>query len=427
MDDSLPPPPAGIKLRNPTDYGALRKDIYDGVIEEMQSVWPQSYNGVTVSLHEPHYADDESVSMADHKNAMLTGGSLTRRLRGTLRLTDDATGQVLDERTQTLMRVPIMTDRGVFVDNGSNYAVASQHRLRPGIYTRRKQNGGLESQFNVRVGTGTGFKVTLDPESAVYYLEKKGSRLRLYSLLKDMGVSDEALAGSWGDQILAANRDKYDPRVLDKAVKLFARKTPDDASREDKVAALRTALDSMQVEKSVLHSTMPHMFDRHKAAAMKSRDSGEDYLFAGLQKVARKMIHGGHGACVLLWLGKGYYLLEENTEGPDKGKLRPAGGGKNPEDSHLRETIIREIEEEFGLKPDEVTPHLRLVGYQKAGEYKDSAVFIMWNHGLRPGLYHASNDPNEKVRLVKAKLDDPRYIGPRPGKDTYLPEDEDDE
>lgn len=418
-DTSLPPPPSGVKLRLPEDYASLRKDIDEGVMDEMSRVFPQSYGGLTLSLHDPHYADDSPVSFADHKKAILNGGSLVRRLRGTLRLTDDSTGQVLDERTQTLARVPTLTDRGVFVDNGSNYSVAGQHRLLPGIYTRRKQNGGLETQFNTRVGSGPGFKVSFDPESALYYLEKKGSRLRLYPLLKDLGVDDKTLEEAWGTQILDKNRAKYDSRVFEKALKIFARKTPAEASREEKAKALLGAIDALQVNRNAVMSTLPNLFDRAKAASWTSADSGEDVL----HKIARKMIHGGHGSCVLFWLGKGYYLLEENTEEPDIGKLRPAGGGRNPEDSDLRETILREIEEEFGISPNLVRPFLRLVGYQKAGKYKDSAVFVMWAHGLRPGLYHASNDPKEKVKLVKARLDDPRYIGPIPDVDTYLPTD----
>jgi len=96
------------------------------------------------------------------------------------------------------------------------------------------------------------------------------------------------------------------------------------------------------------------------------------------------------------------------------GKLRPAGGGKSKRDRDLRDTILREIKEEFGI-PEKVTAKkIKLLGYINDGEFKDCAVFEMQGHGLTPGKYQASNSKNEFVNLVESTLDDPLYIGPKP-------------
>lgn len=124
------------------------------------------------------------------------------------------------------------------------------------------------------------------------------------------------------------------------------------------------------------------------------------------------------GSGVLLKRPSGRYLLQLNTKEdgcpPEVvGKLRPAGGGWSKRDKDLRETIIRELEEEFGLKRYEVEGHLGYLGRIKEGDFKDCALFILRHHGLEPGTHRASNSKYEKVVLVEADLDDEKYIGPQ--------------
>lgn len=134
-------------------------------------------------------------------------------------------------------------------------------------------------------------------------------------------------------------------------------------------------------------------------------------VFGPAEKSAAKRL----GAGVLFKQEDGSYLLQYETEGAKKGKLRPAGGGKDASDKNLRATIVRELGEEFGLEPDFVEDRLSLLGFIKAGEFTDCALYEMTDHGLRATTYQASNDPKEKVTLVEADLGDPRYIGPLPG------------
>jgi hypothetical protein len=124
------------------------------------------------------------------------------------------------------------------------------------------------------------------------------------------------------------------------------------------------------------------------------------------------------GAIVLLPTSDDKYLLQvaDADDESEEGKLRPPGGCKDTKDKNLTETIVREMGEEFALTRSQVAKKIRFLGYEYRDEFKGNAVFEFKNHGLKPGVYQASNDPDEKVRLVEAKLTSKRYVGPDPDK-----------
>lgn len=636
-DDIKPP---GVELIDPEDFPAWRRRIYDAVKEEMLSVFPQSYGGVRMELHDVDYVDPEDYSLHEQKKALLEDKYLARRLRGTVKLFKDDDNTLLEEKTMTLMRVPYLTERGTIIHGGNEYAAARQTRLLPGIYTRKQDNGHLEAQVNPKKGTGPDFRISFEPDTAQYRLKIQNSNLHLYSLLKDLGVPDDALATSWGPEILDANKNKYDARVFNKAYERLVPKKMQiaDADHTQKAQAIKEALESVKVTKRVVRKTLPNAFDLTKSAEWRARALGRELfekyaanipfepdlkpeemqdiynaLYAGvgprlasmekwpskwfaegsdplgwvewyfkysdgrrheddarqimrwkkfkarhgaafvknptprrayalrawaidplkllpeekresfakemedykakkeseyiINKNASDSIFGGsnrssidkadlqliaqflnkehqagidlnatyselaeaienflrtqgglnpellnaalnspvikkasvyspeevvheagilvleklarYGAGVLFKQPNGKYLLQEEL--PDKwtpeekvGKLRPAGGNKSKSDANLKETIVREIEEEFGLDPEKTKDKIRLLGYIRNGEFAGSALFEMVDHGLKPGIYQATNSKHEKIKLVEADLDDPRYIGVKP-------------
>lgn len=124
------------------------------------------------------------------------------------------------------------------------------------------------------------------------------------------------------------------------------------------------------------------------------------------------------GAIVFLPTREGKYLMQvaDADDESAQGKLRPPGGGKDTKDKNLTETIVREIHEEFGIPKATVRKKVKFLGYEYRDEFWGNAVFEMRGHGLHPGVYQASNDPDEKVRLVEAKLDSKKYVGPDPSR-----------
>lgn len=281
-----PQAPAGVKLRDPEDSDGLRSDLESGVMNAMQRyVHGYEYGGVRLELDNLHYADKEKYTLAEQKEALLSDKVLARRLRGNVRLVDAATNKTLDSKKNfTLARVPYVTPRGTVISNGSEFALISQSRLLPGAYTRRRENGELETHFNVRPGTGSAMRVTLDPATAQYRLKIGTSNLHAYSVFRSLGVSDEELARRWGTKILEINKSKYSKDALDRAYMKAVPKWQRDPSlpQEEKAKAVLEAFDRAQVAETVLRSNLPNLFSREKSAAWRLANLADDY--AGMVK-----------------------------------------------------------------------------------------------------------------------------------------------
>lgn len=265
--------PEGVELYDWEDYGKTRDLVFNDAKDALVKQFPKEYNGVRMELSDVDYYEKDDYSITDQKKALLNDDYLGRRLRGKVKLFDTNTGELLDERSMTLMKVPYMTDRGTFIREGNEWGVIAQQRLVPGAYSRYQKNGDLETQFNVRPGTGKAFRVSLNPESAQYKFAIAGSELHLYSLLHDIGVSDEEIKDTWGDDVFNANKNEYDSRVFEKAynkiVPEWDRKKNPARSREDKIKLIKDALDRSQVATSVVKKTLPNLFDREKSAEWK--------------------------------------------------------------------------------------------------------------------------------------------------------------
>jgi DNA-directed RNA polymerase beta subunit len=268
-----PKAPEGVELRDPMDFVTLRTQIYNDTMDAVKRSFPQSYGGVRMEVDNLEYDGPEEYDLAEQKKALMTDKYLARRLRGTVRLTDEKTGQLLDEKKTTLLRAPFLTDRGTFVHNGSEYVTLTQSRLIPGVYTRRKKNGQIETQFNVRPGSGNTFRVGFEPDTAQYKLDIHNSNLHMYSLLHDLGIPDEQLAQSWGSEILEANKQRYDKRVFDKA---YAKLVPRFLKEEDADHARKTELIKLSLERAKIHEkvarrNLPNLFDQVKSAEWRTK------------------------------------------------------------------------------------------------------------------------------------------------------------
>jgi len=287
--------PEGVTLREPTDFKTLRQNVFDTVREEFGKSFPVQYGGVRIELEDLKYRNERDYDPDEQVEALFHNQHPSRTLVGKLKLFDEESGQQIDEKELSLMRVPWLTDRGTIMHNGSDYTVAMQSRLLPGAYARIQENGESEVHFNTKMGTGAALRVGFLPDKAEYRLRvsSKGSvsDAHLYSLLHDMGVPDETLAEQWGEEILERNRSKYDPRTLDRVygkVVLPHMQNP-EAERDEKVQKIREALNKSLVHKKVLSRTLPGYFDKNwreriaalavqKQASADEAEKGPDFL-----------------------------------------------------------------------------------------------------------------------------------------------------
>lgn len=279
-----PDSPPGVTLRALDDFTSLRTNIFDKVKTNMQKAFPISHGDVRIELHDVDYEELDDVPISKQKQMMLENRYITKKLRGTVKLFDNKSNNLIEEKRLSLLRVPYLTERGTFVHNGSEYSSISQARLLPGVYTRRQSNGGLESHFVVKPGTGVGFRVGFEPDTAQYKVKISQANLHMYSLLKDIGTDDAELEKAWGSDIFKANQAKYDSRVFDKA---YDRLVPTrlkklDKSQEDRIASVKKALEAAQIHARVAQKNLPNMFNTKVAAEWQARWEGQK----AMEKVA---------------------------------------------------------------------------------------------------------------------------------------------
>jgi DNA-directed RNA polymerase subunit beta len=254
------------------DPAATRRLVYDNVLAEARKLQPVQNKVHALSVVDVDYEDPDEFPLKRQKKAILEGETLARRLRGTLRLTDLATGQPLDERRVTLAAVPHVTDRGTYILNGTEYTLANQMRLRPGVFTRVRGNGELEAHVNVLPGKGPSSRVSFDPESNVFRLQLGQAKLPLLPILKAIGVDERRLREAWGAEIFAANAKHDDTRAVDR---LYEKLAPRGEPGADRRAALTAAFARMELDPEVTGRTLGTPF----------RDAGGDTLLAAANRL----------------------------------------------------------------------------------------------------------------------------------------------
>jgi DNA-directed RNA polymerase beta subunit len=255
QDDPMEGVPAGVKLRSFIDAPATRTAIMDNMLEAVKNRFPIEDDNYRLELSDVKYEGPQSYTLSQQKQALLSNRRLGCSIAGTWRLIDKATGNVLDERRDGVMRVPYYTDRGTIINNGNEYTVISQARLSPGVYTRRKQNGELESQFNV--ANGKGFRIGLDKSTGVMNMSIGQGHVPLYPVLKAIGVTDDDMKKAWGAEITAINMGKYDARAIEKVYdRLAGRAANPSATQGEKVEFIKKALEESGLDPDVVVRTL---------------------------------------------------------------------------------------------------------------------------------------------------------------------------
>jgi len=261
-DDGTPPG------RSFTDYRTIRKNNYNSVLEAAKQIRPVEYGNYRLRLSDFDYEGPEDYDLAAEKKAILEGGTLQRRLRGVVTLEDKQTGKPLSQRRMTLAGVPYYTPRGTFVFNGTEYGVAHQARLQPGIYTRTQENGQLESHINVLPGRGFSHRYHLEPETGVFKLAVGQSNIPLMPLLRAVGITDKEMQQAWGSELYRANLEKLDNRVIDKLYQKIMRDPDPKASPEEKQKAVAETFLKMEVDPEVTRYTLGKPYRQLSREAM---------------------------------------------------------------------------------------------------------------------------------------------------------------
>lgn len=252
--------PQGVTLREFDDPAAARKGIYDGTLEALKTRFPLENKSYRLELSNVRYTGPQSFTLAQQKQALLTDKNLHTPVTGHFKLFRKSDGALVDEKDEVVMNVPYYTDRGTIINNGSEYTVANQLRLRPGVYTRIRRSGDVETQFNVKPGSGRGFRLRMEPATGVITVNVGHANMPLYPLLKTLGVTDKQMIKAWGADVAYANAAKADSvsgrSAIDKLYQAFAGYNADAQDLVSKEEYLRRTLPKFWLDPGVTSRTL---------------------------------------------------------------------------------------------------------------------------------------------------------------------------
>lgn len=279
------------------DVGATRTAIFDNVLNAFNQKFPLSNDRYTLRLSGLKYRAPKAFSPADQKKAIMRGRTLGHNLTGSWELVDNASQKVVDRTPQQLVaQVPYMTDRGTFIFNGSEYTISGQMRLRPGVYSRVKDNGLIEAHFNVKGGTGPSFRVHMEPDSGVFRMHVGQANLKLYPILKALGVDDRVLQEAWGRDLLAANVAASDPRAAQRAYHKLVRShdTKEQIAKEAYAKELKANVNYVQLGtyQQCAHCTYFEGMNSCKRVQGFVAPTGWCVLWAHMSKWSQDFSHG---------------------------------------------------------------------------------------------------------------------------------------
>jgi len=243
-------------MRSFGDVGVMRDNIFNQALTSAQGLKPLQNDLYTLQLQDVGYTGPERFTRADQKKAVLSRGTLARRLQGTWTLTDNKTGQPVGQRRATIAHVPYLTDSGTFVNGGVEYTLAHQMRLRPGVFTREKDNGEIEAHVNTLPGKGRSHRYFLDPKTGVFKISIGQAQIPLMPLLKSMGVSDQDIRSAWGNEITAVNMEKGDAGTMDKIYARLVNKQVAGADPIAKAQAIAAEFAKTELDPEVTRRTL---------------------------------------------------------------------------------------------------------------------------------------------------------------------------
>jgi DNA-directed RNA polymerase subunit beta len=238
----------------------INKNADEALIKGITSQFPIENDHFQLVLENVH-AVARSFDHNDEKDAILKSRSLTYPIKGDLYLINKGTGRVVDtEKDFSLMDSFALTSKHALVYKGNNYSVANQLQLLPGIYTRRRENGELESHINT--ATGRSFSVTLDPQSSIFYTIIESAQSPVAPLITEVfGVPYDTIIkyvpkAIWDANIHAIDRNdtKYLTWLYSRLVSTSLQKK--GASREEMIEALRTSLTNSQLSPRTTNITL---------------------------------------------------------------------------------------------------------------------------------------------------------------------------
>lgn len=253
-----------------TDADSRRQRIRDHVMEGIEDTFPLDGKHFRIELDKFHIKP-EKFSPSQQKKALLEKSTMVEPIKGTLRLIDKETGETVQESKRTLAHVPYLTERHTFIMSGNEYSVSNQVRIKPGVYTRKRGNGELEASFNL--ARGKNFRLMMDPERGIIFMQYASSKIPLYPILKALGISHSKISQRWGGELARLNQnfaagkeDKYLRKLYNKAIPHYNRESSPD--RDTIIKAIKDTYEQTAMDGSVNKLTLGEKHNKVNAPAL---------------------------------------------------------------------------------------------------------------------------------------------------------------
>lgn len=239
------------KFRDFDDVDGLRTSIIDNTLGAFQSLPEVSYGPYRLQLERAELGVVPPHDYETHKQALMNKTSLGVPVWGTWNLYKD--NELIDRKRKLLANIPLLTKHGTFIKNGVEYSVANQARLKPGVFARIKDNGDIESHFNVAPGTGKQFRIHYSPETNEFDMVVGQGKMPLGVILKAMGATEKDIEHAWGKDIARANPlVDHEATIAKAAVKLGAKPDKDNPPAQALNQAMaKTVLDEQSTTKTL--------------------------------------------------------------------------------------------------------------------------------------------------------------------------------
>lgn len=235
----------------------------DVLVKSLLGMFPVENKNYIISLANVH-TERKIFDKTDEKDAILRSKSMTYPIRGDLSMFSKTTGKLVDfEKNFSLMDAFHITDKHTLMYKGSAYSVANQLQLLPGIYTRTREKTN-ELEAHVNTGKGASFRIVLDPQSKIFFLEVGSTHTPMGPLLKDVyGITESEAVKYIPKDVWEANK-VYTAGKEDKIIKgLYSRMvyTKNPASTVEEMAtALRQSLEASTLHQDTTKVTLGKSF-----------------------------------------------------------------------------------------------------------------------------------------------------------------------
>jgi DNA-directed RNA polymerase subunit beta' len=261
-------------IENKLNPARQNEFIQDALKNAIKSQFPVIGTHHTLELvGSPKVKDDlDDRDLPAQKEIKLLGKNWQIPMYASFRLRDNKTGMVLDEvKDMKVANIPKMTDRFSMIIGGNEYTTINQFRLKSGVYARQKENGGMESFFNLAVGYN--FKMELEPADGVFYLYVAKQRFHLYTLLHALGVTDNEMTKYWGQVLLDKNRVSGMNEEGKEIPLLWEKLRRQKVGYEEALTNVKEYFDNTRMDPTVTKITLGDSFDRVTPTALLASSS----------------------------------------------------------------------------------------------------------------------------------------------------------